>query len=473
MRLRSARPLSSPRFRNQRRPAGADFPRVLSVACWAFVLTVSAASLRSEAIYADFTVTSGGDPLGTFRAEIFHEKVPRVAGNFIGLATGERPWLDPATNRPMENTPYYDGTVFHRLIHDFVIQGGDPRGDGTGGPGYVFRDQFHPDLGHDGRYVLSMANAGFHTNGSQFFITLEAAPSLDGRHSVFGEVISGRGIIDDWTDAEAFPTDSEDVPAETLRLESLSISGPGLADFLETLGGHGLPRARSVEPGIVRNVDPETDGDTETLRLRWDRERHWDYPVVGSGDLETWNRLGNALSLDAESGFETDVTDVFPLGENEKGFFRVFAWDYSNLPDIPRELLRNGAELIFEMDSGQLVITAAEPDGSWEFTAEDGTQTSGSIENSAENVDPKRIPLLPETGFFVNAEGSFASLLTLRTADFTFDGPVGPDGITSIQPTLSFETVSAGQYEGPFNAEKDRNLPFRGRFTYNPPQNGQ
>lgn len=140
-------------------------------------------------VYAHFETSEGN-----FTARLFDQEAPETVGNFVGLADGSKPWTDPRTGRAAEG-PLYDGIVFHRIIDGFMIQGGDPLGRGTGGPGYTFGDEFHPDRRHDKPGVLSMANAGPGTNGSQFFITLAPTPHLDDRHSVFGEVIEGLDIV--------------------------------------------------------------------------------------------------------------------------------------------------------------------------------------------------------------------------------------------------------------------------------------
>ena len=134
---------------------------------------------------------------GDITVELFEERAPNTVGNFIGLATGSKEWTDPETGDTVTNEPLYDDVLFHRVIDDFMIQGGDPTGTGRGGPGYEFDDEFHDDLTHDKAGILSMANSGPNTNGSQFFITLDATPHLDGKHSVFGEVTDGMDVVEE------------------------------------------------------------------------------------------------------------------------------------------------------------------------------------------------------------------------------------------------------------------------------------
>jgi len=131
---------------------------------------------------------------GDITLELDAENAPATVANFVGLAEGTKEWTDPKTNEKVSR-PYYDGTVFHRVIDGFMIQGGDPLGQGIGGPGYNFADEFHPRLRHGKEGVLSMANRGPNTNGGQFFITLGPTPHLDDRHSVFGEVTAGMDVV--------------------------------------------------------------------------------------------------------------------------------------------------------------------------------------------------------------------------------------------------------------------------------------
>jgi peptidyl-prolyl cis-trans isomerase A (cyclophilin A) len=141
-------------------------------------------------LHAHFTTSEGN-----FTVRLFEQEVPNTVANFVGLVEGTREWTDPKSGQKVKR-PYYDGLVFHRVIAGFMIQGGDPLGTGTGGPGYKFADEFNPKLRHSKAGILSMANAGPNTNGSQFFITLAPTPWLDNKHSVFGEVVEGMDVIE-------------------------------------------------------------------------------------------------------------------------------------------------------------------------------------------------------------------------------------------------------------------------------------
>jgi peptidyl-prolyl cis-trans isomerase A (cyclophilin A) len=133
--------------------------------------------------------------LGDIEVRLFEKEAPKTVANFVGLATGTIPWKDPKTGQEVQGRSLYAGTIFHRVIPNFMIQGGDPRGDGTGGPGYRFEDEINPSLKHDRPGKLSMANAGPNTNGSQFFLTEVPTPWLDGKHAIFGEVAKGMDVV--------------------------------------------------------------------------------------------------------------------------------------------------------------------------------------------------------------------------------------------------------------------------------------
>jgi peptidyl-prolyl cis-trans isomerase A (cyclophilin A) len=160
---------------------------------------------------------------GDVVVRLFPDHAPKTVRNFVDLAAGTREWTDPRT-RKASTAPLYDGTVFHRVISGFMIQGGDPLGTGTGGPGYQFADEFHPDLSFDRPYLLAMANSGPGTNGSQFFITTAATPWLSGKHTIFGEVVEGADVIDK---ISAVQTGRGDRPVQDVVLESVEITGDG------------------------------------------------------------------------------------------------------------------------------------------------------------------------------------------------------------------------------------------------------
>lgn len=158
--------------------------------------------------------------LGNFKVKLFNDKAPKTVENFVGLAEGTKEWTDPKTNAKVKK-PFYDGLKFHRVIDGFMIQGGCPIGNGTGGPGYTFADEFGPGLKHDKAGYLSMANAGPNTNGSQFFVTVAATPWLDGRHAIFGEVVEGMDVVMKISKAKTLPGDK---PAEDIIIKKVTIT---------------------------------------------------------------------------------------------------------------------------------------------------------------------------------------------------------------------------------------------------------
>jgi peptidyl-prolyl cis-trans isomerase A (cyclophilin A) len=160
--------------------------------------------------------------LGDIRINLFDLQAPKTVRNFTGLAEGTQEWTDPRV-RAKSTAPLYDGTIFHRVISGFMIQGGDPLGTGTGGPGYRFEDEFHPELTFDRPYLLAMANAGPNTNGSQFFITVAPTAWLNFKHSIFGEVADqeSRDVVDTIAAAETGPGDR---PRQDVVISSIDIT---------------------------------------------------------------------------------------------------------------------------------------------------------------------------------------------------------------------------------------------------------
>lgn len=175
----------------------------------------SAIAKKGKDMFAEFETTKGN-----FKIKLFADKAPKTVENFVGLAEGTKEWTDPKTGQKVKR-PFYDGLIFHRVIPDFMIQGGCPEGRGTGGPGYRFEDEFPAGAPkHDKPGILSMANAGPNTNGSQFFVTVAATPWLDGRHTVFGEVVEGMDVVNSISLA---PRNAMDKPKEDIIIKHVKI----------------------------------------------------------------------------------------------------------------------------------------------------------------------------------------------------------------------------------------------------------
>ncbi|UOF00262.1 peptidylprolyl isomerase [Bdellovibrio reynosensis] len=203
-----------------------DIKKVFWIYLFAFLL--AAFSFRADAKTEKKATTKGKEMFalfetnkGNFKVKLLADKAPKTVENFVGLAEGTKEWTDPKTGQKVKK-PFYDGLTFHRVIKDFMIQGGCPLGTGTGGPGYRFDDEFPAgQQKHSKPGILSMANAGPNTNGSQFFVTTVPTPWLDGRHAVFGEVVEGMDVVHA---IENSKTGAMDRPVEPVVIKHVTIT---------------------------------------------------------------------------------------------------------------------------------------------------------------------------------------------------------------------------------------------------------
>lgn len=411
-------------------------------------------------IYADFTVSSEDVVIGTFRTRLDYDKAPRTCANFIGLASGERPWVDVTTNRIVNNTPFYDGLIFHRLIHDFVIQGGSSNGFGTAGSGYVIQDEFHPDLRHSGRYFLSMAKGSFAgTGNSQFFITLEEASFLDDKHSVFGEVISGKEIIDNFTDNSLFPTGANDRPLSEIVIDSVVISGPSLHSFDIHAPALELPTFGDAKPR------PSLDAVAATFTTTYDREARHDYIYAYSFDLEEWRLLQstrNLLSIDAQTNQPFTVNGA----SLDRLFARMGAIDYSFLQNPSPDLLGPGSSLTFTSRLG--VTLTLQPDGAGGGTWSDSNNMSGTL--SEFSISDAALA----SGGNIPSQITQAHFLPLLYLDFTLNDAGGPATRTHHSLVLDFRDADSGWSDGnawnidPETSNRIQNASFLHSFSVSP-----
>jgi peptidyl-prolyl cis-trans isomerase A (cyclophilin A) len=169
--------------------------------------------------------------MGNIVCRLYEKEAPKTVANFRGLATGTKAWTDPRTGK-VKHTPLYAGTTFHRVIPDFMIQGGDPAGDGSGSPGYEFNDEIDPNLKFDRPGIVAMANRGPNTNGSQFFITVAPAEHLDGHYSIFGEVVSGQDVADAISKVSRNSEDKPDTPVKitAINVRRVEAGAPAKSD---------------------------------------------------------------------------------------------------------------------------------------------------------------------------------------------------------------------------------------------------
>lgn len=372
-------------------------------------LPVSALTARAnvgEGLFANFVTNRGN-----FTVRLEHEKTPATVANFVGLAEGTRPWLDTKKGR-LERRPFYNGLTFHRVVPGFVIQSGSPNGQGTDGPGYSFGDEFHLTLPHDRAGILSMANSGADTNGSQFFITLGPTPWLDNKHSVFGSVVDGLAVVYEIGGGASGETIIERVDISRIGTSALAF---------DANGPHGLPEWKSTSLRW-----------TENRHLTIEREpfsTHW---FFGTENLRDWIYEGLVIDFAAA---RTEAVDVsWFLANRPRYFFRASKIQYAKRP---AEFGGRTLDFQFTNQNTHLEI---------KFAAEPNANPVGTFVLNGAHLD--------DVLSMAMQHQSASTLLSVQLS-----------GVASLTFSLKFCTETEGWFTAQGYGETDGTWPLFGTFT--------
>jgi cyclophilin family peptidyl-prolyl cis-trans isomerase len=353
-----------------------------------FLLLFFQARTLHGQIYADVNTS-----LGTYTIELNYTAAPRSVANFIGLADGSRAWIDSSTGAIHSGEPFYNGLHYHRVIAGFMSQVGSRKGDGTDGPGYSFRDEFSSGLSHSSAYIVSMANSGPNSNGSQFFITAEATAWLDGKHTIFGSVVSGTSVCAAINNTAV----TNSVPNTPVVINSITIRRVGSAANAFDITAQGLPSvSRSVgnlivSPGVSAawvTTQPQTEGTVFT--------------AFKSTNLSTWSSL-NASTLYLGSNAQSS----FSLGtaQESKAFFNLAAASHPSPTTVSSYANRTLSVSAPTSLGGTMVFTfnSSGSGGVFQIVSNSGS-TSGTFSTFQSTHDIYNSSLIALTSFTVGSQ---------------------------------------------------------------------
>ncbi len=379
-----------------------------------------AASERAEAqpdgIYAEFTTS-----MGSFTCRVEYAKAPKASASFIGLATGERPWLDLPSGI-VRSEPFYNGQIFHRVIAGFMNQGGSRNGQGTDGPGYSYVDEFDATLRHDGFGVLSCANSGPDSNGSQFFVTVEPTPWLNDVHTVFGKLTGGSNVV---YAINHVATDGNDKPLTNVFLQSVIIRRVGAAAQAFDINAQGLPEVSFLDTGIGKTG--------AAVSITFSNQLNVDNRMYSTTNLINWS----ATKLGIETALPVTNSVTLPIS-SDKQFFRMAQVHYQDALHVPRNLLGKTVTLNFSPGGPGTIIIAFGPAGGGTYTWSLGDP--GTITSYTWIQDPYR--------------GRLA--------------PIQYSGIVRMTLHLDFDTSNAGTFSGVAYTGGSSPTPVSGTFTSAP-----
>jgi len=291
-------------------------------ACWALpgalVLSALIAVGQTPGIYADFTTS-----LGNFTCQLDYTNAPRTTANFIGLATGQRAWLDLPTGRARTDA-FYNGLTFHRVIAGFMNQSGSPNGQGTDGPGYVFTDEFSPNLVFDSFGVLAMANSGTNSNGAQFFVTVAPFVSGNNTYAIFGRVVSGSNVV---YAINHVATDASDKPLTNVVLQQVTIRRVGTAAQAFNIHAQSLPIVTNLPLKIVKGVGQVT--------LTFSNRAYADNRLYSSTNINQVARVPELLGIETTAPSSNSVSRT---NDAPRRFFSLAQIQYASSTLAPKTL---------------------------------------------------------------------------------------------------------------------------------------
>lgn len=300
----------------------------LRAAGWVLALSVvlpGAAQTQTNGIFADFTTS-----LGNFTCQLSYSNSPVAVANFIGLATGARPWLDLKTGA-VRTDPFYDGLTFHRVITNFVIQGGSPNGQGSDDPGYAFEDQFSPSLNFSAPWTLAMANSGPDSNGSQFFVTVAPFTSGNNTYVIFGRVVAGTNVV---AAINKVKTDSSDKPLTNVVMQHVTIRREGDAAQAFDINAQGLPVVTNLPVAIFQG----STNITLTFSNRINTDNRW----YSSTNLRSWTEHSYGIEIATPTSNTVQVATDTP-----QKFFRMAQIQYPSATLTPKDVLGRTLRLVF------------------------------------------------------------------------------------------------------------------------------
>jgi len=390
---------------------------ILGVIAW-LGNPASTCAQYTNGMYAEFYTS-----LGNFTNTLTFQQTPKTVANFVGLATGERPWLDLPSG-VVKTNPFYDGLIFHRVIAGFMEQAGSPKGDGTDGPGYQFVDEFVPSLRHDSFGTLSSANSGPDSNGSQFFVTAAPTPWLDDVHTVFGKLYGGSNVV---YDINNVATDSNDKPLTNVVITNLVIRRIGTEAEAFDLHTQNLP--------VVTNLDLSIASAGTNVALTFSNQLNAENWLYYTPDLTTWTNQ--------ELGLETvtlSTNTFYRSATSTQEFYRLAESQYQDPLYTPAGVTNRTVVLQFSSYNGTVTCKF------------DGTN-SGTYT------------------WTVGAPGTISSYTYVQDAYRGRLRPIRLSGLMPMDVHMAFESTTNGTFKGtayPSYPSTSGGISVDGTFTASP-----